>query len=516
MTKRIFIIADHGMALIYFLQSDVVQTLLDSGVEIVLFTDDETKDRIAERFGQDGLIFEGLRLKEANTYAKKVQPRLQALLIYLRRVGGSWRINNEAEDSHIWEVLKENTWKFRIGIWLPSAIAILILRSFKWARKLLVRIQMNFTADIYGDLFEKYKPDLVIASTASWRVDRYMLREAVKYNVPSMAAIIGWDNPSSYAIPGAFMDWATCWSQEQRDELVLGSDWDPDRVHIGGIPSYDGYFRKTWLMPKDEYFKLHDLDPNRKLISYACSFVHFAPNYPNVEALAKMVDSGHFDEDSQLLIRLHPSHFQDKPEIFADERAQIHALEKQYANVHVVRPVALGGSLGYYGGEDMDEKTSMMAYSDVFVTVYSTMVVEAAVHDRPIVAAVIDTPGGWDRPGKYSLALQKIGGWPTHLRFREANAGRVAATENELLNVVNAYLNDPSLDGSERRAFIEQEITYSDATSGRKTAEFILKVLENYSPYPKGIGVAKSAKKSYRTLAIFASWRIKNGEKWKF
>ncbi|MBT7989678.1 MAG: hypothetical protein HN769_07360, partial [Anaerolineae bacterium] len=167
--KRIFIIADHGMALIYFLQSDVVQTLLDSGIEIVLFTDDETKDRIAERFGQDGLIFEGLRLKEANKYAKSVQPRIQALLIYLRRVGGSWRINNEAEDSHIWEVLKENTWKFRIGIWLPSAIAILFLRSFKWARKLLVRMQMNFTADIYADLFEKYQPDLVIASTAGWR-----------------------------------------------------------------------------------------------------------------------------------------------------------------------------------------------------------------------------------------------------------------------------------------------------------------------------------------------------------
>ncbi|NQU30018.1 MAG: CDP-glycerol glycerophosphotransferase family protein [Anaerolineae bacterium] len=475
--KRIFIIADHGMALIYFLQSEVVQTLLDAGVEVVLFTDDETKDRIAERFGQEGLIFEGLRLKEANAYARKVQPRLQALLIYLRRVGGSWRINNEAEDSHIWEVLQENTWKFRIGIWLPSALMLLILRSSKWARKMLVRMQMKFTPDIYGDLFEKYQPDLVIASTAGWRVDRYLLREAKKNGIPSMAAIIGWDNPSSYAIPGASMDWATCWSEKQKEELVLGSDWDASRVHIGGIPSYDGYFRKTWLMEKDEYFKLHDLDPKRKLISYACSFVHFAPNFPNVEALAKMVDSDQLDEPSQLLIRLHPSHFQDRPEIFAEEQAQIHALEGKHANVHVVRPVALGGSLGYYGGEDMDEKTSMMAYSDVFVTVYSTMVVEAAVHDRPIVAAVIDTPGGWNRPGKYSLALQKIGGWPTHLRFREANAGRVAATESELRDIVNAYLNDPALDVAERKAFIEQEITYTDATSGKRTAEFILKVL---------------------------------------
>jgi len=42
----------------------------------------------------------------------------------------------------------------------------------------------------------------------------------------------------------------------------------------------------------------------------------------------------------------------------------------------------------------MDEKSSMMAYSDVVVTVYSTMLVETAVHDTPMIAATIDVPGG--------------------------------------------------------------------------------------------------------------------------
>ena len=71
MTKRIFISADHGMAIIYFLQSDVVTTLLAAGVEIVLLTDDETKDRIAARFAKPGLIFEGLRLKQADCLCTK-------------------------------------------------------------------------------------------------------------------------------------------------------------------------------------------------------------------------------------------------------------------------------------------------------------------------------------------------------------------------------------------------------------------------------------------------------------
>jgi hypothetical protein len=214
------------------------------------------------------------------------------------------------------------------------------------------------------------------------------------------------------------------------------------------------------------------------LISYACSFVHFAPNYPNVEALAKLVSSDSLVQPSQLLIRLHPSHFQDKPKIFAEEREQIFALEKQYPHVHVVKPVALGGSLGYYSGEDMDEKSSMMAHSDVLVTVYSTMVVETAVHDTPIVAAVIDVPGGWTKPKKYSLSLKKIGNWPTHKRFRDAKAGRVASNEKELCEVINLYLDNPSLDAAERGKFIEDEITFTDGTSGKRIAEYILKILE--------------------------------------
>jgi hypothetical protein len=483
MTKKIFISADHGMAIIYFLQSNVVPTLLDAGVEIIVLTDDETKDKIAQRFTQPNLTFEGLRLKQANDYAKKVSPRWQWLLVYLRRVGGSRRINTEAMNSHIWEVWAENSWRFRLGIWLPSALMILLLRNFSWARKLLVRTQNRFTPEpgLYTDLFDKYQPDMVIASTPGWRMDRYLLRESSRRGIPNMTVIVGWDNSSSYNISGADVQWATCWSELQKEELVLGSDWNPEHVHVGGIPSYDGYFLKQWLMPRDEYFNLHGLDPNRKLISYASSFVHFAPNYPNIEALAKLVSSDSLAEPSQLLIRLHPSHFQDKPKIFAEERARVFELEKKYPHVHVVQPVALGGSLGYYGGEDMDEKSSMMAYSDVVVTVYSTMLVETAVHDTPMIAATIDAPNGWDNPKKYSLSLKKIGEWPTHKRFRDAKAGRVVTNENELRDALNLYLKDKAVDSKERRKFVEDEITFTDASSGKRTAEFILKILAQVS-----------------------------------
>ena len=193
------------MAIIYFLQSDVVSTLLAAGVEVVVLTDDEIVEQLKSRFTYHGLIIEGLRLKGANDYAKKIQPRLQWLLAYLRRVGGSRRINTEAMDSHIWEVWAENSRRFRLGIWIPSALMIFLLRNFSWARILLVRIQNRFTPDpgLYTDLFDKYHPDMVIASTPGWRMDRYLLRESAKRGIPNMTVIVGWDNSSSYNISGA-------------------------------------------------------------------------------------------------------------------------------------------------------------------------------------------------------------------------------------------------------------------------------------------------------------------------
>jgi hypothetical protein len=248
-------------------------------------------------------------------------------------------------------------------------------------------------------------------------------------------------------------------------------------VNIGGIPSYDGYFKRSWLMPREEYFALHGLDPQRKLLSYACSFVTFSPNYQNIAALAKLVNSGQLVEPSQLLIRLHPNHFMPGS-LYEKEAERVRELVRTLPHVHLVEPVPLGGELGYYSGEDMPEKASMMAYSDVFLTVYSTMVVETAVHERPIVSICIDAPHGWNTPGKFSLSLSEIGEWPTHQRFRQARAGRVAFNETQLCSEVNRYLKDPTADQAERRKFILDECTFTDGSAGKRTAEWVLSLLK--------------------------------------
>jgi len=474
MSKRVFISADHGLAVIYFLQSAVVSTLINEGVSVVVLTDDLLVEKVRERFDQPGLTIEGLKLDKVRSYERQHKPSMQWWLHFLRRAGASNRINLEAVNGFINQVKDDAHLKRKLLFPIMDGFISLMRRSFK-VRRWVTQTQNRFTPEIYSDLFRKYKPDLVVAATPGWRLDRYLLREAAANGIRTAAVIVGWDNSSSYSLPGAPVDWATCWSDIQKEEMVLGADWEPEKVHIGGIPSYDGYIQGKWLIPKEEYFRHHNLDPTRKLISYASSFVTFSPDFQNIEALVRLVDSNQLAKEAQLLIRLHPTHYLPERR-YEDERKNIQALAEASANVHVVEPESLGGGMGHYSGEDMHEKSSMMAYSDVMVTVYSTMVVEASLHGTPVVSLCIDSPKGW--PGKYTLPLSEIGGWPTHQRYRDSMAGREAIDEVSLKEALNHYLVNPNADINARYIFLENECTYLDGGAGLHTAEFLLSIAD--------------------------------------
>lgn len=470
-SKRVFISADHGLAVFYFLQSEVVSILLEAGVEVVVLTEDNSKDLIESRFGQPGLIVEGLRLDQIQKYTRQASPTIQWWLDFLRRAGSGGRANLAVVDSYIQQVKSEAHARRRRLLPLMETAAR-VLRSSRPARQALVRYQNRFTPSIYDDLFEQYRPSLVIAASPGFRQDRYLLRAARAHNIPTAASIISWDSSSSYGLPGAEVDWITCWSEIQKRELILGADWDPHRVNVGGMPPYDGYVRQEWSLPRQDYFSLHGLAPDRKLLSYASSFVSWSPNLQNVEALVNLVISDELIAPSQLLIRLHPIHMDGH---YVTEANRIRQLAQQHAHIHVVEPVALG-DLGHYSGEDMAEKTSMMAHSDIFLTVYSTMCVEASFQERPIVSVCIDSNTGW--PGKYWVPMSQIGVWPTHSRFRESGAGRVTMNRAELREAINSYLAEPQADLEAQRRFLAQECTYLDGSSGRRTGQYFLDLLE--------------------------------------
>jgi hypothetical protein len=469
--NTVFVCADHGLAVFYFLQSDIVKTLLDAGVQVVVLTEDNSQEVIQARFGQPGMVVEGLRLEQLQAYTRQKSPSVQWWLDFLRRAGSAGNTNLAVVDSYIEQVKSEARGRRRQLFPLMESLARW-MRHSRPARKALVHYQGRFTPGVYSDLFDKYQPALVIAASPGFRQDRFLLREATERGIRTAAAIISWDSSSSYGLCGAEIGHITCWSEIQKQELIGGADWEPEQVNAAGMPPYDGYIRQEWLMPRQAYFQQHNLDPQRKLLSYASSFVSWSPNLQNVEALVNLVASDQLAAPCQLLVRLHPIHMSG---YYVAEADHIRELARTHPYIHVVEPVPIG-ALGYYSGEDMAEKTSMMAHSDIFLTVYSTMCVEASFQERPIISVCIDSQTGW--PGKYWVPMSQIHVWPTHSRFYKSGAGRTAFNQEQLREAINRYLVDPSVDLEAQRRFLAQECTYLDGTSGRRTAQYFLSLLE--------------------------------------
>ena len=140
-SKSIFISADHGTAIIYFLQSDVVPRLLAAGIQVILLTDDGVKDELARRFRRPGLTFEGLRLREA---CGLCTPSASTLAVVAGLSAPRRGIMAHPHGSHgqpclgglDGELLAVSTWTCGC----PPASATLGLRTFASLRRLLVRI----------------------------------------------------------------------------------------------------------------------------------------------------------------------------------------------------------------------------------------------------------------------------------------------------------------------------------------------------------------------------------------
>jgi hypothetical protein len=475
--KTVFIVIEHGLSLAYFLYTDLYRQLLAGNLRLVMLVQDELLPKLRADYARvENLVFESLREAQATRYHRGYHFRLQEILEYIRGSSTDRRIPLTYVDTNRKRKIYEARSRWRYAL-IAAQPAIYILRYSRLARRAFLWLQKKlFTPNLYSDLLDRYQPDLVISDAAGWRLDRYLLREVNRRGIKTATAIVGWDNPSSNGLVGASVEYVNVWSDIHAWEMNVGLDWPMEKIHVGGMPLYDNYLSGKWALPREEYFHVHGLDPHKKLVAFVATAMNITPNLHLVELLARMVSSGQLSQPSQLLVRLHPNHFRPIPH-YEEEREAIFEVAKRYPDVHVVSPQALAGDLPRYSGEDFEEKGSMLSHADVVVTIYSTMVVEATLHGKPVVSACINTPTGWKE--HYWIPLSEVPTWPTAARVDELGASKVAFTEQQMVEALNTYLEDPSVDADNRQRFIKQELTFLKAgESTCATADFFLSLVK--------------------------------------
>lgn len=479
----VFLAAEIGVGIRYFCQTGILPELVARGLNVVVIV--PNPDEVTELLGSEfpTVRVERLRrdrLDEAFTAGSFIWLRSIAYVCmnHLRMTGMSKRMNLAvARDIRTLDERRWRATRSRVRYLIPLLrTAAMLLNTFRSARKFFEFLQTRLPLDhFHTDLFGKYSPSLVVASSPGWwPSEEAILREAKAREIPTLGVVPGWDHPCSRGLPGARPTRIAAWSEIHRTELVLGSDFDESAVGVSGPAHFDVYRDPAAVSPRASYLERHKLDPGRRLITFGCSFVGLSPNLMIVEALAEAVASDAFGIPVQLLIRLHPSHL--KPGVgkyreVRDEGAKLRELADRFTHVRIDAPL-LGreGVANYTNPADAGSLASLFAHTDVFVTLFSTMVLESCFNDVPVVATAFDPP---DSQLADFLPITEALDWPTHDRIIRSGAASVVSDPRELIDAVRRYLDQPQLHSRERRQFAEQECTFLDGRCSERLADLI-------------------------------------------
>jgi hypothetical protein len=315
--------------------------------------------------------------------------------------------------------------------------------------------------ETYRRLFTRCRPDVLFCSHQRPPVILPPVLAARSLGIPTATFIFSWDNLSSKGRIAAPFDHYLVWSDEMRQELLrYYSHVRPERVHVVGTPQFDVYGDDNLLWSRQEFCRRVGLDHERPVICYSGGDDGISPEDPQfVRLLMQAVRSGVIRHHPQVLLRPAPV---DDGSRYAEVRREFP--EMAYARPEWIHTAGRRWDLVIPTLDDVQFLTNLTRHADLNINVASTMTLDFAVQDKPVVNVAFDVA----TPPPFGVPL-----WDHHYRFEhyrpviEFGAARFARSVAELYTHVNAYLADPSLDRLARRKLVDFEIGRPIGTSSR-------------------------------------------------
>ena len=451
--KTIFIIVDSGMAIRNILRTEVLSVLKSCGnLRIVIFaplTDDEFKKEL----GADNVFFEPLQRWKA-TPAVKMLRSLRKDIWSEKHDVARFREKREARKGRL---LRTVIYKLLLGDRSPERIDKILDRVVRW--------ETNQTPPLGTKYFEKYNPDLVFYSTI-YAKDLAIELGAKQRNIKSCAYVLSWDNPTTKGPFPVRPDRAIVWNEIMRDEMLQFHEFRPEHLFVSGPPQFDHYVDRSAYLSREEFFRKWKLDPGKRLITYTTGTVGMFPfEDENVAVLYEKVRAGAFREPCQLLVRLHPKdvynlyqRFENKPDLILQ------------------LPGRRGKTSDSWNPsrEDMYGLAETMAYSDVVVNIASTITIDAACFDTPVVNVAYDA-SPLVPPDK---AARRIYGFNHYRKIVETGGVKIANNIEETVDYIQRYLDNPGLEAEGRKRIREEQCFKFDGKAGERIGKYLVELLK--------------------------------------
>jgi hypothetical protein len=329
----------------------------------------------------------------------------------------------------------------------------------------------------WGVLLERLRPAAVVSTTLTLATKNRPSRDlapvlaAHKRGIPCGTLVLSWDNlASKAAVIPPWLDRYWTWSRAMSEELMaLYPEIPAERVRVVGSPQFDFHRRPELLEPRERYCARMGLEAGRPIVLIGTGTAVRLPNEPEtvldvVRALKQGLSA------VQVLVRLHPK---DDGSRWKGHREE---LERLGAVLQFTAPPTPMDAGGFVPPADFyREQINALRHAAAVINVSSTLSVDAAILDRPVICLAYDAK----QDGKFPEGRARLYAYSSHYARLVATGGvTVAESAAECVRAVEAYLEDPGRHRQGRREIVEIVAGPADGRAGERLAGEVAALVE--------------------------------------
>lgn len=328
----------------------------------------------------------------------------------------------------------------------------------------------------YEALLRELQPSVVFCSNQRAGAILPLVVAAKHLGIPTVSFVFSWDNLTSKGRIAAPFDHYVVWSRHMEQELLTYyPDVTPEHVRVVGTPQFDPYADSSLLWSREEFFRQVGADPTRPLICYSGGDAGTAPEDPqHVTVLLDLVRSGAIAGRPQVLLRPAPP----------DQGVRYDPVRRSYPELIYSPPKWFHGDPGSWLAsiplpDDVQMLANLTQHADLNVNMASTMTLDFALHDRPVVNVAFDAA---DPPVLGTPVWDLYYQYEHYKPVVQLGAARFARSPAELATHVNAYLENPALDSDGRRRLTELQVGRPLGQSAHHTFEALRAIARQSRP----------------------------------
>jgi CDP-glycerol glycerophosphotransferase (TagB/SpsB family) len=275
--------------------------------------------------------------------------------------------------------------------------------------------------------------------------------------------VLSWDNNTSKGLMRVLPDNLIVQNEVIKKEAIRIQAVPSARIVCSGIPHYD-YYRSLKPMPRGEYEHKLGIPAGKKIVLVCPAGEKFiSTDWHSFEILKRAQKEGKIGSNVTFLISIHPSNKVDFGGFVPDDNFII----KDYG--HGFK--AMRQKENELGKDEIRDIIDMVANADVMVNTLSSMIIDAIVLDRPVVTVGF---AGWSKDVVFTRSVDLYLQEENMADLLATHCTRIARSPDELVQLINMYLDNPAVDSAERHAAAIRQCWKLDGHSAERIVSCIL------------------------------------------